>query len=259
MRRNAAVRYFDTVADQYFARYAENSPGGYAFRIRKARIRELLEDVRGQVLDVGCGPGVLVDEVLRLGSRCIGVDASPRMVAQAQRRFGKPGVAQFHLADAAALPFASATFDAVMCIGVIDRLPCAEAALAEFGRVLRAGGALIASFPNIASPYAYWRSHVYYRGCGYLRGGLARLRGAGRRPDLASATRLWRRAEAERTVSRLVGTVQTTVYYNFAVVPSPLEELFPAASLHLAQQLDGLRTSRLAWLGTGFIIKAVKR
>jgi SAM-dependent methyltransferase len=55
------------------------------------------------VVDVGCGSGRAVGELLSRGVRAIGVDLDPAMVEVARERWPE---AEFHVADAAALPFA---------------------------------------------------------------------------------------------------------------------------------------------------------
>src|SRR5579862_2262312 len=66
-----------------------------------------------RVLDVGCGPGALVAELVqRLGSDSVdAVDPSPEFVAAARERF--PGI-EIEVASAEQLPFAAGSFDAAL-------------------------------------------------------------------------------------------------------------------------------------------------
>lgn len=254
-----SIPYFDSIAGGYFAKYAEDSPGGYAFRERQTRVRELLADAAGRVLDIGCGPGVMVQDVLHLGCDFWGLDGSPQMIAQCRKRFGRLPRAHFSVGNAVTLPFADETFDLVMCIGVIDRVPQPEVAIAEMARVLRPIGTLLISFPNILSPYALWRSHVFYLTVGYLKRLMVATSGRPPQPDLCSAATLWTLGAASRTVCRLVGEVKQIAYYNFGLLLSPLDELFPTQALWLARRLESLWRSRLRWLGAGFLLKVQKR
>jgi SAM-dependent methyltransferase len=55
---------------------------------------------------------------------------------------------RFELADAsAALPFADATFDALLCIDAVNHLPDRARVLREWGRVLKAGGRILFTDP----------------------------------------------------------------------------------------------------------------
>src|SRR5882762_8179344 len=85
---------------------------------RRRLVRAKLAAEPGEhVLDIGCGPGFyaaeLLDDVGPDGS-VTGVDLSPQMLALASRRCAARPNAAFHLADAAALPFDNAAFDAVL-------------------------------------------------------------------------------------------------------------------------------------------------
>src|SRR5713101_6444774 len=62
----ASLRYFDAINDEWLKRYHEKSPAGYALRVRKARLLELLDPSGGRILDVGCGPGVMAQDLVAL-------------------------------------------------------------------------------------------------------------------------------------------------------------------------------------------------
>ena len=93
------------------------------------------------VLDPGCGTGWQAAGLARAlpGARVIGVDLSAGMLAKA-RAAGAGPLAQ---ADAARLPLAAGSVDLVVTRGVLHHLPDVVAALAEWRRVLRPGGAVV--------------------------------------------------------------------------------------------------------------------
>jgi 2-polyprenyl-3-methyl-5-hydroxy-6-metoxy-1,4-benzoquinol methylase len=91
-----------------------------------------------RVLDAGCGEGILVEEYAgRLD--IIGVDAN---YASARVTHG----------SVTALPLADASYDRALCLDVLEHLSYEEQprALAELFRVLRPGGELFVSVPNLA-------------------------------------------------------------------------------------------------------------
>jgi SAM-dependent methyltransferase len=255
---SGAIPFFDAIAQQYLGVYGEDSLYGYVMRTRRARVLDLLGDLTGRVLDVGCGPGAMTQEVLDAGCEFWGVDGSPRMIAEGRRRFDGRAHAHFGVGDAAALPFSDATFDGALCVGVIDRVPRPEAAIGELGRVLKPRGILVLGFPNLLSPYGLWRSHVFYVGIGCAKRLLVRLGKRQREIDLCSAAELWTPWAAQRMVESRVGEVREVAYYHFGVFPSPLDEILPRAALGAARRLERLKTSPLRWLGAGFLVKAVK-
>ena len=81
-----------------------------------------------------------------------GVDISARAVERARAR----GLAAQEIDELAALPFPGASFDAVVCVEVLEHLLFPMEAVRELGRVLRPNGVFIATVPNMA----YWRRRL---------------------------------------------------------------------------------------------------
>lgn len=103
--------------------------------------RPYIED--RQVLEAGCGTGLLLDRMARVASRVVGVDLSMGMIARARARGHR--VVQ---ADLRFLPFPDASFDTVASFKVLAHVPAPERAVAELARVLRPGGHLVLEFYN---------------------------------------------------------------------------------------------------------------
>src|SRR5215472_16050014 len=95
------------------------------------------------LLDVATGPGSLALEATKLGMICTGVDLSPGMIHLAEK--SNPGIA-FRVADVEHLPFADASFDAVVCNFGLGHFPYPEASVAECVRVLKSGGRIALSW-----------------------------------------------------------------------------------------------------------------
>ena len=91
-------------------------------------------------LDVACGTGDMVVELLRHGCKATGVDLSEEMLAIARR---KTASANFQLGDAEALPFADGEFDAVTCAFGVRNFVHLEQGLSEMLRVLKPGGRMV--------------------------------------------------------------------------------------------------------------------
>ncbi|HXW07244.1 MAG TPA: class I SAM-dependent methyltransferase [Vicinamibacterales bacterium] len=103
-----------------------------------------------RVLDAGCGEGVLVEEYAdRLAIE--GVDAN---YASDRVRAG----------SLTALPYADGAFDRALCLDVLEHLSYDQQPLAfrELHRVLRPGGELLVSVPNLA--HLQSRLHFLLRG-----------------------------------------------------------------------------------------------
>jgi ubiquinone/menaquinone biosynthesis C-methylase UbiE len=97
-------------------------------------------------IDVGCGNGAFTEVLI---ARCApvavtGIDPSEGQLAYARTRPGTK-LAQFHLADAQALPFDNGSFDAASMALVITFLPDPLKAATEMARVVQPGG-LVATY-----------------------------------------------------------------------------------------------------------------
>ena len=105
--------------------------------------------VAGQdVLDVACGEGYGSALLAARARSVIGADIAPGAVEHARSRYAAIPNLEFRQADCAALPFAAASFDAVVSFETIEHILTQAPFLDEIRRVLRPDGFLILSCPN---------------------------------------------------------------------------------------------------------------
>jgi ubiquinone/menaquinone biosynthesis C-methylase UbiE len=101
-----------------------------------------------RVLELGCGPGSLWRQnMVRIpaGWQITLTDFSPGMLAEARTNLAGAHPFAFQLADAQALPFANAEFDAVIANHMLYHVPDRAKAFAEIRRVLRQDGRFYAA------------------------------------------------------------------------------------------------------------------
>jgi SAM-dependent methyltransferase len=105
-----------------------------------------------RVLDVATGTGNLAIPLARRGAIVTGVDIAPNLLAQARERAAAEGLnATFDEGDAEQLPYADASFDAVVTMFGAMFAPRPELVASELARVLKPGGLLAMANWNPAS------------------------------------------------------------------------------------------------------------
>lgn len=117
---------------------AENMPDAVTLRARSYEVLRLAPGAT--VVDVGCGAGRAVAELAQRGTRAIGVDLDPAMLAAARGRFPDLDVRD---ADAASLPLDDGQAQGYRADKVYHMLPGPSAALAEAHRILSPGGRIV--------------------------------------------------------------------------------------------------------------------
>ena len=122
---------------------------GLGIPFRKETLRYARLEPGENVLDVGCGTGVLTHmaaETVGPTGKVIGIDPAPKMISLARKNASVTGnSAEFRLAVIEHLPFENETFDLVLSSAMIHHLPSdlKRAGLLEVNRVLKPGGRLL--------------------------------------------------------------------------------------------------------------------
>lgn len=108
------------------------------------------------ILDVGCGGGLVSEPLSRLGASVIGIDPTVDSIAVARRHAQGQGLAiDYRTASVEELQAAGETFDAVVCMEVIEHVPDPAAFVRSIGQLVRPGGALVMSTLNRT-----WKSYA---------------------------------------------------------------------------------------------------
>jgi SAM-dependent methyltransferase len=145
------------------------------YLMRRARILALTADLRpGDLLEVGCGAGMLLQEFARRGFRCTALESSSAALKVA-RALAREANLTIEFRDAPDSDFGS-RFDAVFAFDVLEHVADDRAALAAWAGWLRPGGCVVISVPAHARRWTAgdeWAGH-YRR---YERADLKRLVG----------------------------------------------------------------------------------
>src|SRR5205085_493192 len=100
-------------------------------------------DPPARVMDAGCGWGVNLAEMERQGYAVTGLDISRRTLEQLDR----PGRTLIEADLTQPLPETIEPYDALLALDVIEHLDDDRAAVSQFARLTRPGGAVIVSVP----------------------------------------------------------------------------------------------------------------
>lgn len=145
--QRANREYYDAFSARYEVHRGERDPGGYHALLDELEADFVKRYGAGRdVLEVGCGTGLVLERIRAFAAHARGVDLSPGMLEKARAR----GL-DVSEASATALPFPDATFDVACSFKVLAHVPEVEVALAEMARVVRPGGHVIAELYN---PYS---------------------------------------------------------------------------------------------------------
>ncbi len=108
-----------------------------------------------QILDIGCGGGLMSEPMARLGASVTGADAAARNIAVAQIHARKMGLEiGYEVTTAEALAEAGELFDAVLNLEVVEHVPDPQAYLDACSALIKPGGIMITSTIN-RNPKSY--------------------------------------------------------------------------------------------------------
>lgn len=133
-----------TYYDRFSATYDDHRHRGYHRMIDELELGLIRRYAAGaDVLEAGCGTGLLLNHAARVARSAIGVDLSRGMLRPAAERGLR--VVQGSVTE---VPLPSASVDLVYSMKVLAHVPPIQAALAELARVVRPGGHLLLEFYN---------------------------------------------------------------------------------------------------------------
>ena len=129
----------------------------------------------GKILDAPCGDGEVSIELAKLGFEISGVDMVDELLPEARAALG----GRFRVADMTRpLPWPDASFDLVLSIEGVEHLEDAYSFIREMHRLVKPGGLLIVTTPNIIS----LRSRMRFFGSGFYNCNPRPLEESGRHP-----------------------------------------------------------------------------
>lgn len=246
----------------YAAAHEGWGPTARYFRSRLYVVDEALRACpSGRLLDVGCGPGMLVRHLLdtRPGDfRITACDRSQAMIDAVAERAEEIDDVELAVARAEDMPFPDENFDVVVAMGVLEYTEARDA-LREIARAVRPGGLVVVTMLNPLSPYRLFEWCVYWPTLRLL-GRLERLLGKERHTAPASGIRAVRPAHLRRMLRETGLQPEDTVHYDVTPLVPPLDRLVRRWSKRWQDQPERtVSRGTLRWLGTAYLVTARRK
>jgi ubiquinone/menaquinone biosynthesis C-methylase UbiE len=255
-QKQLVENHFRKEAVSWSARYADDMGfKNYNFIVRREHVLQLFDKRHGRYLDAGCGTGDFLPALLERGGDVFAIDVAAEMISQAKARLRCfDGTDRIHLsvADVTNLDFPESYFDAIISVGLVEYLSNDEAVLEELYRVLKPGGILIITVPNLASPFMAFDTLVSH-GRRFMKRVLAWARGHD-----VSPTFIHRHFFPWRFDRQLTQVGFRKIDYRFCTYGFFSAQRTNAMFLALSRKLDRFSCSALAILGTNYIVKVEK-
>jgi SAM-dependent methyltransferase len=127
----------------------ENKPAPYFQGAREDYVAELPDSESAQILELGCSEGGTGALALSKGkcARYVGIELDPAAAEKARPRLSEVLVGNIETME---LPFEPETFDALILSEVLEHLVDPWEVVARLSRLLRPGGLVFASSPNVS-------------------------------------------------------------------------------------------------------------
>jgi ubiquinone/menaquinone biosynthesis C-methylase UbiE len=136
--------YYDEFSKSYEDHRRPNRGDGYHALVDDLEVELCARYGTGKdVLECGCGTGLILERIKEHAARAVGIDLSPGMLSLARSR----GL-DVHEGSVTDLPFPDASFDVTCSFKVLAHVPEIGKALSEMARVTRPGGVILAELYN---------------------------------------------------------------------------------------------------------------
>ncbi len=232
--------YYDEFAKSYEKERRPHSPEGYHAMIDDLELAVTSRYATGkELLECGCGTGLLLEKMARFARRAVGVDLSPGMLESARAR----GL-EVHEASLMKLPFDDASFDVTCSYKVLAHVPDVGIALSEMARVTRPGGWILAELYNPLS----------------LRGLAKKLGPAGKISDKTKESAVYTRFDAPWVVPRIMppGTKFDRAFGVRIVTPTAAAMKIPILRSVLRRAEHALSPTKMAFFA-GFYVAVLRK
>lgn len=237
---DATRAYYNEFSRGYERQRRPNDPSGYHALLDDLQVDLVERYGHGrEVLECGCGTGLLLERIAKTARVAKGIDLSPGMLEHAKAR----GL-DVREGSVTALPFDDASFDVTCSFKVLAHVPDIGRALSEMARVTRPGGVILAEFYNPLS----------------FRGLAKRFAPAGKISETTRESAVYTRLDAPWIIPRVMpaGVKVEAVRGVRIVTPAAFVHRIPGVR-QIVQKLEwALADTKAAFFG-GFYIAVLRK
>lgn len=271
MKKDTIKKYYDTVAVKYNYDFYQKKDSYPPLKYRHNYILKMIEQEKlpepCTILDIGCGPGEMVCDLVKDNREILGLDISEEMIAIAKQKLEKKvtNIQNVYLAvgDIENLTFYDKTFDVIICAGVVEYLENDDKWVVELSRVLKPGGILIV---NITNKYAIRRWSLFLfenlktipfllHGMNFLK---ERILYKGKVVQFPFKPRTHSPKKFDNFLKTHGFNKISHNYFSFCIMPYPFDTLLSFISVPVRRYLEKFSEYNMIVWGTGYIVKVRK-
>jgi ubiquinone/menaquinone biosynthesis C-methylase UbiE len=227
------------------------------------RVNELNFPDHAKVLDIGCGPGEMVLDLMKNNWEIWGIDIAENMIAIAKKKIeqikDKSNIIHLEVGDIEKLAFEDNFFDLIICAGVIEYLADDEKWSKEITRVLRPGGILLI---NITNKYAIRRwtasiieklknSRLLFNLMNFTKQKILRK---GKLHHFPFKPRLHSPKGFDHFLASLGFKKLSHNYFDFTLLPAPFDTLLRFITIPIRKSMEKYTEKNMKFTGAGYIV-----
>jgi ubiquinone/menaquinone biosynthesis C-methylase UbiE len=262
MKNKNVEKYFDDVSHDYLSyKYLTLERSFYSERQKVIvdLINQADKSKYKNVLDAGCGPGIILKDILEQKYIGYGIDISQNMLKLAKKYLSKYEHFLLSNTDIECLPFKDNSFDIIYSAGVIEYLNSDEKVLSEFKRLLRKDGILILPVTN---RYSY--NLIFDDIINYIRNNKVifsffnfvniNIFKRGIIKQKKFNIRKHSPKKFQQTLQNLDYEIIDSLYFYFSPVPYPFNLFMKKLWDQIGIKMDKLGKTKLGFLGEGYLV-----
>jgi len=255
MDKKKVIQYFKAQAinGNWASLYDYNNPISYSFIQRFIKTVNLMKPLKGSILDMGCGTGIMVSVAIENDLKYVGFDAAEEMIEACNKQFKtnvEKGQVRFYCVDSKDYK-SDIPFDYAIGMGYLEYFTNPNDCLNEAKRNLATDGKLILSFPH---KYSLDNFGLFI--LAPIRKLLTLITG---KSTPQPPRKYWGKTEAIELFIKNGYEVNNTVFYNTSLLHYPFTKLMPKLANFIASKMEYTWLNKIPFLSSGFIVCAIKK